>query len=131
MNFGAVADRRERWRISVFSRFFLHLSARKLALLVLCLALSMRTALGQQAAVREGETAPATAALARVSAIRATRPPVIDGRDDDEAWKTASVISGFRVFDPKEDGEPTFKTEARITYDAEYLYVFTRMFDPH
>jgi len=42
---------------------------------------------------------------------------VIDGRDDDEAWRTTPVITGFRMFDPTEDADPTFRTEARIAYD--------------
>jgi len=69
--------------------------------------------------------------MTRAMASPAERPPVIDGRDDDAIWKSATAITGFRVFDPKEDGDPSFPTEARIGYDAEYLYVFTRMFDPH
>ena len=69
--------------------------------------------------------------MTRAMASPAERPPVIDGRDDDAIWKSATAITGFRVFDPKEDGDPSFRTEARIGYDAEYLYVFTRMFDPH
>ncbi|MDP9278389.1 MAG: carbohydrate binding family 9 domain-containing protein, partial [Gemmatimonadota bacterium] len=59
------------------------------------------------------------------------RPPVIDGRDDDPIWKSATAITGFRVFDPKEDGDPALLTEAKIGYDSENLYVFARMFDPH
>jgi hypothetical protein len=35
------------------------------------------------------------------------------------------------VFDPKEDGDPTFQTEAKIGYDTQNIYVFVRMFDPH
>ena len=72
-----------------------------------------------------------TAALARATASSAERPPVIDGRDDDEIWKSATPITGFRVFDPKEDGDPAFQTEAKIGYDAQNLYIFARMFDPH
>ena len=72
-----------------------------------------------------------SAALARATAASAERPPVIDGRDDDDIWKSATPITGFRVFDPKEDGDPTFRTEARIGYDAQNLYIFARMFDPH
>jgi hypothetical protein len=64
-------------------------------------------------------------------ASAADRPPVIDGRDDDPIWKSAAPITGFRVFDPKEDGDPTFQTEAKVGYDAENIYIFVRMFDPH
>jgi hypothetical protein len=61
---------------------------------------------------------------------RAVRSPTIDGRDDDEVWKTQARITAFRQFDPVENGEPTFRTEARIAYDTKNLYVMVRMFDP-
>jgi hypothetical protein len=81
---------------------------------------------------RESDTGHATGvSLARASAFRADKPPVVDGRDDDAIWATAAPITAFRVFDPKEDGDPSARTEARISYDAENLYVFVRMFDPH
>ncbi|MDP9203732.1 MAG: carbohydrate binding family 9 domain-containing protein, partial [Gemmatimonadota bacterium] len=75
--------------------------------------------------------ASAAPVLVRATASRAERPPIIDGRDDDPIWKSATPITGFRVFDPKEDGDPTFQTEAKIGYDAQNLYVFARMFDTH
>ncbi len=59
-----------------------------------------------------------------------TRAPVIDGRDDDEVWSTARVVTDFRQFEPREDAAPSFRTEARITYDARNLYVVVRSFDP-
>jgi len=58
-------------------------------------------------------------------------PPVLDGKDDDPAWKNAKVITDFREFDPVPDANPRFRTEARITYDAHNLYFFIRAFDPH
>jgi len=73
--------------------------------------------------------ARATATVAQAS--RAAHAVVIDGRDDDEAWRTAQVIDAFREFDPVENGDPRgFRTEARVTYDDRYLYVFVRAFDP-
>ncbi|HUP87739.1 MAG TPA: DUF5916 domain-containing protein [Longimicrobiales bacterium] len=61
----------------------------------------------------------------------ATTAPVIDGKDNDEVWTNANRIDAFRVFDPTENGEPRWATEARIAYDARNLYIFVRMFDPH
>ncbi|MBM3907490.1 MAG: carbohydrate binding family 9 domain-containing protein [Gemmatimonadetes bacterium] len=64
-------------------------------------------------------------------ATRAARAVVVDGRDDDEVWRGAQIIDSFRQFDPVENGEPgAFRTEARVTYDDRYLYVFVRAFDP-
>jgi hypothetical protein len=66
-----------------------------------------------------------------VTAVRAERPPVIDGRDDDPVWRLAPAITQFREFQPKEDGPPRFATEAKVAYDDRHLYVFIRAFDPH
>ncbi|MFL5484705.1 MAG: DUF5916 domain-containing protein [Gemmatimonadaceae bacterium] len=108
-------------------------SARKIAV-PLCAAVLANTAVAraQPAQAQQAATAPPTAlARASAAAVAAPQAPVIDGRDDDAAWKSAPPIRGFRVFDPKENGDPTFETEARITYDPQNLYVFVRMFDPH
>jgi hypothetical protein len=64
-------------------------------------------------------------------ASRALKAPIIDGRADDAVWTTAQVIDGFRTFDPTENGDPRFRTEARVAYDAHNLYVLVRAFDPH
>ena len=64
-------------------------------------------------------------------AARALRPPVIDGKTDDEVWQGAQRITAFREFQPREDGEPRFRTEAQVAYDAHNFFVFVRMFDPH
>ena len=62
--------------------------------------------------------------------VRAQRAPQIDGRDDEPLWAAVPVIADFRQFDPAEDGEPTFRTEARVAYDSKNLYVLVRAFDP-
>ena len=69
----------------------------------------------------------ATTAVAQ----RASTAPVVDGKDNDEVWRLAPVIRDFRTFQPTEDSAPSFKTEARVAYDAHNFYVFVRAFDPH
>ncbi len=63
--------------------------------------------------------------------VRPPHAPLIDGRDDDEVWRTAPAITQFREFQPKEDGDPRFPTEAKVAYDERNIYVFIRAFDPH
>lgn len=75
--------------------------------------------------------AESTSNTTRGLAAKAVRAPVIDASDSDEVWRIARAITEFRVFDPTEDGQPPFRTEARIAYDARTLYVFVRMYDPH
>ncbi|MEO6525071.1 MAG: DUF5916 domain-containing protein [Gemmatimonadaceae bacterium] len=72
------------------------------------------------------ERATATAAMAS----RATAPPVLDGRTDDPAWVDAQIIDQFLEYEPNEGKESRFRTEARVTFDARYLYVLARMYDP-
>ena len=67
----------------------------------------------------------------RATAVRALRPPVIDGRDDDEVWAQAPAIADFREWQPVEDGNPRFRTVAKIAYDAGNVYVFVRAYDSH
>jgi hypothetical protein len=74
---------------------------------------------------------PAPALPKGVTATRADRPPVIDGRDDDAVWKQAVPITGFQEWRPTEGGPPKLPTEAKVAYDAANLYVFVRAFDPH
>src|SRR5438034_5731796 len=62
-------------------------------------------------------------------ATRAARPPVIDGRDDDEVWREAAPITAFQEWRPSEGGPPKLPTEAKIAYDAANLYIFVRAFD--
>lgn len=85
---------------------------------------------------RASDAAPLTSdhgatSAAIATAVRADAAPVIDARDDDAVWRGAPVIDRFRVYSPREDGEPAFRTEARVAYDARNLYVFVRAFDPH
>ena len=112
--------------------FRLLISARKPALVAVVAVMTPLLAHAQAAkAQASGAESAAASAASTANATLAERSPVIDGKDDDEVWRTATPITGFRVFDPAEDGDPSFQTEAKIAYDAENLYVFTRMFDPH
>jgi hypothetical protein len=74
---------------------------------------------------------PAVSAVATAAAQRAARPPLIDGRGDDDVWRTAPRFSGFRMFEPRVDADPTHQTEFQVAYDEKNLYVLVRMFDPH
>lgn len=64
-----------------------------------------------------------------VEAARTSDPIRVDGRLDDEAWALAEPFSAFLQRDP-EEGEPaTERTELRLVYDADALYVGARLFD--
>jgi hypothetical protein len=102
----------------------------------LALALPVALAAQQNAATTvaasSGRAKPARATSAATAvAARAIKAPVIDGKADDAVWATAQVIEGFRTFDPVADGDPRYRTEARVSYDAHNLYVLVRAYDPH
>src|SRR2546423_1899889 len=105
-------------------------SAGKLAL-SLFLFLGGAPLSGAQSVRGQGTPAGDASRASQANASIAERPPVLEGRAEPSFWRRAEPVPGFRVFDPKEDGDPSFQTEAKIAYDAENLYVFTRMFDPH
>ena len=66
-------------------------------------------------------------------AVRATSPPVIDGRLDDEAWVNAEVIDDFHQTRPGDGTPPSERTEVYVVYDEHALYIGARMYDsePH
>jgi hypothetical protein len=77
------------------------------------------------------QAAPGPSTATTGSAIRVSRPPVIDGREDDEVWRHAPPMDQFRQFVPAEDADPTFRTEVRAAWDDRNLYVVVRAHDPH
>ncbi len=96
-------------------------------------------ALGAQEAPRDGAAQPVSDRNER----RPTRPaplvaravpatgavPVLDGRLDEAAWRDAPVVADFTQVLPVDGGGPSERTEVRVTYDADALYIVARMFD--
>ena len=64
-----------------------------------------------------------------IQAVRTSQPIRIDGRLDDAAWHQATAASAFRQIDPKEGEPASERTELRVVYDDEALYVGFRLFD--
>ena len=76
--------------------------------------------------------APATAHAAAapvVQAHRIDRPVAIDGAVGEAAWAGIPAITSFTQTDPGEGSPATERTEVRIAYDGEAIYVAARMFD--
>jgi hypothetical protein len=100
------------------------------ALLVIAAALHPAPQQTSSPSVRVDVPRPAAPAPATAVAFRASAPPAIDGKDQDPIWANAVAITEFREFQPVEDKEPRYRTEARVAYDARNIYVFVRAFDP-
>ena len=53
----------------------------------------------------------------------------IDGRLEEAAWTQVEPITGFRQRDPQEGAPASQRTEVRIAYDDEAIYIGARMYD--
>ena len=73
---------------------------------------------------------PAKPPSAQISSLpEDVSAPTIDGRLDDEAWAHAALIGPLTQLLPVEGGPPSERTEVRITYDRDALYVAVQAFD--
>ena len=57
------------------------------------------------------------------------RPPVIDGKLDDEVWKSATVLKDFYQVQPGDNIAPSKPTEVFLGRDAKFLYVAFHCYD--
>lgn len=57
------------------------------------------------------------------------KAPQIDGVIDDEFWQTVEIASGFKQSTPHVDSAASYKTEVKLVYDNEALYIAARMYD--
>ncbi|HWZ59480.1 MAG TPA: DUF5916 domain-containing protein [Gemmatimonadaceae bacterium] len=93
---------------------------------LLCVAILAGTAAAQAPSAGQAvhaQTAP------RADAGRRTGPITIDGRLDEPAWAAATPITAFRQTQPLEGPPATQRTEIRILYDDDALYIGARMYD--
>jgi hypothetical protein len=57
------------------------------------------------------------------TAVRTTDKISVDGRLDETAWSLAVPVTDFVQYQPQNGGPPTERTEVRILYDDDNLYV--------
>jgi len=85
-------------------------------------------------------TGGAAQAVADTSAHGGSRTPVtmaqrlegsirVDGRLDDAAWSTVQPTTDFTQYDPEEGRPASERTEVRVLYDDEAIYVGVRLHD--
>src|SRR5215216_6135367 len=60
---------------------------------------------------------------------RLEKPPVIDGKLDDDVWQKATVLKDFYQTNPGDNTPPSYPTEVFIGYDATNLYIGFRAKD--
>ena len=69
----------------------------------------------------------------KIKTTRVTKAPKIDGLLDDDAWKNAEVAKDFVVMRPDNGGKvpDSYKTEVKIIYDNDAIYISANMLDPN
>jgi hypothetical protein len=85
-------------------------------------------AAGLHAAVHAGAAHAQSAQSAPYRVQRLSAPIQLDGRSDEPAWQAIEplpVVSSF----PDAGAEPSERTEFRLAYDDDYLYVAGRLYD--
>lgn len=85
--------------------------------------------LAAQDALIGGETHARSAAAPALPAVRAAELPRIDGRLDDDVWSEAPVARDFVQYRPDPGRPASERTEVRVLYTDDAVYIGARMFD--
>src|SRR5439155_17133680 len=72
-----------------------------------------------------------TVARREIVTARRTAAITIDGLPTEPEWQSAPAETGFVQSDPDQGATPTYRTEARVLYDDDAIYVAARMYDAH
>lgn len=116
---------------------------KKMPLLLAVTVLAAVTSLGQQQPASSNGSPPPKAAAApgkRVIVLppeksqpvripKFEKPPVIDGKLDDEVWKHAVVLKDFYQVQPGDNIAPSKPTEVLLGYDSRFLYIGFHCYD--
>ena len=79
------------------------------------------------ATVASNRTPAASIAASPVPSATAIR---LDGDFGETVWEGVPAVSDFRQRDPKDGGDPTFRTDVKVVYDASNLYIAVSAHDP-
>lgn len=77
----------------------------------------------------DGAGGARTAATLDAVAVPLTAPVVVDGNFDEPVWRDVPPIGDFVQREPTEGAAPTERTEARVAYDDQAVYIAVRAFD--
>jgi len=68
----------------------------------------------------------------KIKTTRVSKAPKIDGVLDDEAWKNVEIAKDFVVMRPDNGGKvpDAYKTEVKVVYDDDAIYISANMMDP-
>jgi hypothetical protein len=104
--------------------------ARLCALSLVVLATLIPDRASSQASAGNGTAAgPHREPAPTVGAVRLSAAISLDGRLDEEVWRTGQPATDFRQSQPDEGKAATQKTEVRFAFDDDAIYVGARMHD--
>ena len=95
---------------------------------LIALLVSSSPAAGQTA---NGAAAARAGSDRVVTATRITRPLVIDGKFDDEAYQIVAPTGDFIQQDPREGAPASEPTELWVFFDDDTLYIAGKCYDSH
>ena len=75
------------------------------------------------------DSGPAVPAVLEAVALGSDAEIRLDGLVDEEAWARAAPITDFTQQDPVEGGMPSQRTEVRVTFDEDHLYIGVVLYD--
>jgi hypothetical protein len=64
-----------------------------------------------------------------VRAVRASEPIVIDGSLNESVWKVDNAVPGLLQADPQQGQPESERTEIRVVYDDDAIYIGARLYD--
>lgn len=74
---------------------------------------------------------PPARSVPPVRATRLTAPVTVDGLLSEPVWQNGNAVTDFKQRDPNEGAESSQKTEVRVAYDDDAVYVGARCYDAH
>ena len=77
----------------------------------------------------DSRTRPPDPVRPGVHAVRTSTPPAIDGRIDDRSWEAAPIFDAFIENEPTEGGPGSERTELRVLFDDDKVYLAFHCFD--
>jgi len=79
----------------------------------------------------QGDQKNAGVSSKKYTANAAKNTIVVDGKLTERDWERAVIISNFEDIEGVVKPKPTFKTEVKMTWDAQYLYIGAVLEEPH
>jgi hypothetical protein len=81
------------------------------------------------AALSSGSTDSVSVQNIQVHAVRSSEYIVVDGILSEFVWQSPNAVTSFYQRDPNEGARASERTEVRVAYDDEAIYVGARMYD--